>query len=159
LPVGVPAQAGAVPPPPPGALYYTTVDKDASDLKTLSIFWYIVAGLQALGSCIFLLYILFGLFFMVVGGAAGASSNEPGTAVPAIGFGAFFMCMGLIPMALILTLAYLNYTVAKSLPARKNLTLCYVMAAIICMGVPVGTVLGIFTFIILNRPSVKATFT
>jgi hypothetical protein len=141
-----------------GALSYTLVDKDANDLRTLSICWYVLAGLQALASCLFLLYIAFGVFMMLIGGAAGAGTREPGAAVPFLGFGAFMLCVGLVPLAIVLTVAYLNYTVARSLPLRKNLTLCYIMSAIVCLGIPLGTILGIFTFVVLNRPSVKASF-
>jgi len=154
VPGGMPAGAA----PPPGALYYTTVDKDASDLRTLSIFWYIVAGLQALATCLILLYFVVVLGFTLIGGAAGASSNEPGAAVPIVGVGAMFLCFLMIPLATVATFAYLNYTVAKSLVARKNLTLIYVMAGIMCLGLPLGTVLGVFTFITLSRPSIKASF-
>jgi hypothetical protein len=32
------------------------------------------------------------------------------------------------------------------------------MACIICLSIPFGTVLGVFTIIVLNRPTVKARF-
>lgn len=160
-PVGITTPASASYPPPPGqqGLYYNMVDKDVSDLKMLSIFWYVLAGLQALGACIFLLYIGFGLVMMVLGGAAGAGSGEAGAAVPFLGMGAFMLCLGIVPLAIIGTIAYLNYVVGKSLPQRRNLTLIYVMAGLACLGFPLGTVLGVFTFMVVSRPSIKATFT
>jgi hypothetical protein len=42
---------------------------------------------------------------------------------------------------------------------RRRLMLCYVTAALACLQMPFGTCLGIFTFIVLGRPSVKASFT
>jgi hypothetical protein len=35
---------------------------------------------------------------------------------------------------------------------------CLVMASITCMFMPFGTVLGVFTLIVLMRPSVKPLF-
>ena len=36
---------------------------------------------------------------------------------------------------------------------------CLVIAALLCMITPFGTVLGVFTIIVLVRPSVKLLFT
>jgi heme A synthase len=39
---------------------------------------------------------------------------------------------------------------------RRNLT--FVVACIICINVPFGTLLGVFTLIVLSRASVKALY-
>jgi hypothetical protein len=44
------------------------------------------------------------------------------------------------------------------LTSRKHYTFCLVIAAISCMLMPFGTVLGVFTIIVLMRPSVKEMF-
>jgi hypothetical protein len=44
------------------------------------------------------------------------------------------------------------------LSLRKYYTFCLVMAGIECLFMPVGTVLGVFTIIVLMRPTVKAMF-
>ena len=36
--------------------------------------------------------------------------------------------------------------------------ICIVMAALACLSMPFGTVLGVFTIIVLARPSVQALF-
>ena len=41
---------------------------------------------------------------------------------------------------------------------HTNYTYCLVVDAIACTFVPFGTVLGVFTIIVLVRPSVKALF-
>ena len=44
------------------------------------------------------------------------------------------------------------------LKARRSYTFCYVVAAIECVCIPFGTILGIFTMMILGRPAVKEAF-
>ena len=41
---------------------------------------------------------------------------------------------------------------------RKHYTFCFVMACVECLSVPFGTVLGVFTILVLNRASVKELF-
>ena len=145
--------------PPSGQVVnYTNQVQIDEQLKMLSIFWWVIAGLQALAGCLFLLYVGFGIVMMVLGGAAGAGSREPGAAVPFMGMGAFMVCFGIVLLAFIWGIAFLNYTVGKSLRERRRLTLCYVMAAIICLGFPLGTALGVFTFVTLSKPGVKESF-
>jgi hypothetical protein len=47
---------------------------------------------------------------------------------------------------------------ARSLTMRRNRTFCMVIAGINCLHFPLGTLLGVFTFIVLIRPSVVARF-
>jgi hypothetical protein len=131
-------------------------DPDQSNLETLSIFYFIIAGLQALFACFGLLYVLFGV---LIGFAGMAGANRPGDAgAAAVGAG-MFICFGVVFILLAGTIAFLNYKTGRSLRARRNLTLCYVMAIIHCLLFPLGTILGVFTLVVLNRPSVKASFT
>src|SRR5262245_37032199 len=46
----------------------------------------------------------------------------------------------------------------RNLQARRRYTLCMVVAAVACLFMPLGTILGVFTLIVLNRPSVKELF-
>jgi hypothetical protein len=46
----------------------------------------------------------------------------------------------------------------RSLAARKRYTFCIIVAAISCTFFPLGTALGVFTILVLSRPSVKALF-
>lgn len=47
---------------------------------------------------------------------------------------------------------------ATFLKRRKRWLLCMVVAAIECLSIPVGTVLGFFTIVVLLRDSVKKMF-
>jgi hypothetical protein len=46
----------------------------------------------------------------------------------------------------------------RSLQTRSRYTFCLVMAGVECIFMPVGTVLGVFTIIVLIRDSVKELF-
>ena len=56
------------------------------------------------------------------------------------------------------TIAVCIIIAGSNLAKRKHYTFCLVIAAISCMFMPLGTVLGIFTIIVLMRPSVKELF-
>ncbi|HVT81577.1 MAG TPA: hypothetical protein VHM90_13090 [Phycisphaerae bacterium] len=137
--------------------YYTpgTGDPDASSLNTLAIFYYIIGGLQALVSLIFVLYIVFGV---LIGVAGVAGARNPGDAGAGVGVGAFVACFGIALLLLVGTFAFLNFMAGNGLRQRRRLTLVYVMAAIACLNFHLGTILGIFTFITLGKPGVKESF-
>ena len=52
----------------------------------------------------------------------------------------------------------LSYLAAKWLGEGKNGTFCLVVGALHCVGFPLGTALGVFSILVLNRPGVKAWF-
>jgi hypothetical protein len=67
----------------------------------------------------------------------------------------------LIPMVVIVagwTMAVFLAWSGRCLSRRVNYTFCLVMAGIACMFMPFGTILGVFTILVLMRPSVKALF-
>jgi len=55
-------------------------------------------------------------------------------------------------------LSILIIIAGKRLKARKNYNYCIVVAFIECLFVPLGTVLGVFTIINLNKESVRSLF-
>jgi hypothetical protein len=46
----------------------------------------------------------------------------------------------------------------RFLQQRKNRIYCLVVAALACMFQPFGTILGVFTIVILLRPDIEALF-
>ena len=124
--------------------------QDVEHLKLLSIFHYVAAGMAALFACIPFLH-----FFMGLALATGALGDaDPETRPIGLGLMAF---AGLFILAG-WTLAALIAFAGRSLQTRKRYTFCLVMAGIECIFMPVGTVLGVFTIIVLMRDSVKAFF-
>jgi hypothetical protein len=57
------------------------------------------------------------------------------------------------------TLAVCMIIAGRFLAKRTHYMYCLVVAAISCIFFPFGTVLGVFTIIVLLRSSVKALFT
>jgi hypothetical protein len=72
--------------------------------------------------------------------------------------GGFILAIGLFGLAFGMGLAVSLFLVGRWLSARKRLTFCFVVACIQCVNMPLGTLLGVFTIIVLNRPSVRALF-
>ena len=56
------------------------------------------------------------------------------------------------------TLAIAIFLAGRFLTRRAHYMYCFVVAAIECLLMPFGTILGVFTIIVLVRPSVKALF-
>jgi hypothetical protein len=129
---------------------------DAEHLKLLSIFYMVSAGLSAFYSLIGLIYAAIGvLVFEMVSKmpASGANDGPPpaliGWIFGGIGF-AFFLAFA--------TIAALKLRAAFCIKGRKSRWLCLVTAVISCLEIPYGTLLGVFTFIVLDRASVRNEF-
>jgi hypothetical protein len=138
--------------PDPAALHWHR-QTDLQHLKLLSIFYYVFAGLQALGVC-------GGAFYVLIGGAMTAApvhSNDPNAPPPGLIGGMMMGMGGCIALFCIIWAAVTAYA-GMCLGKQQRRTYCLVAAALTCISVPLGTVLGIFTFIVLARPSVMAIF-
>ena len=126
---------------------------DEEYLRLLAIFHYVVAGMAALFSLFPVFHLLFGLF-MILG-----QSRFPSNGGPPIAFmGLFFVVFALTFIALGLTFAAFVFVTGRFLAHRKHYTFCLVMAAVECIFMPFGTVLGVFTIITLVRDTVKRLF-
>ncbi|MEK7953915.1 hypothetical protein [Luteolibacter soli] len=146
------------PPPHPQAIL------DAEHLKLLSIFHYVLAGVAALFGSIPIFHVLFGVMIVnskfpvpVPPPSAGAPATPPMTGFPEA-FGWMFIVMGSAFILLSWTYAGLLFYSGRCLSARRKWTFSFVMACISCIHVPFGTALGVFTILVLQRPSVKALF-
>ncbi|MBI3160467.1 MAG: hypothetical protein HYZ26_12790 [Chloroflexi bacterium] len=134
------------------------MNQDFEHLKILAIFHYVVAGLSALFGSFPILHLMAGITFLTSGVfSAAASSGE----MPYGFFTLFGLMFTLIPAVIILSgwaLAVGLAIAGWSLGKRQHYTFCLVMAGIVCVFMPFGTVLGAFTIIVLVRPSVRALF-
>ena len=123
--------------------------QDLEHLKLLAIFHYVVAGMAALFACIPFIH-----FFMGLALATGALDADPEAQPIGIGlmiFAGLFILAGW-------TLAALIAFAGRSLQTHKRYTYCLVMGGVECMFMPFGTVLGVFTIIVLMRDTVKEVF-
>jgi hypothetical protein len=127
---------------------------DEEHLKLLRIGYFISAGINAMFSLVGLLYATIGLGFVFAPRAA--TPPTPNDTPPA--FGWLFVVIGLCMLGLMLGLAALKCRAARCLAERRGRAFCMVLAAACCIGVPYGTLLSVFTFLVLGRPSVAALF-
>lgn len=129
-----------------------TPNKDGAHLRILAICHYVYAGLL-----LFSLIFVFGHYFLmttVMEMEAQQGNDEMPEEVMGY-FRAFYVLAGV----LLIALAVANFFVARFLKQRKNRIFTFVMAALNCLNMPLGTTLGVFTIIVLMRPSVMETYT
>lgn len=127
--------------------------QDDEQLELLAIFHYVAAGITALLSLLPLVQLAFGLTFL-----ARVPRAPRGEEIFAAMFGWFFVLVAAVAVACGLALAACLAVAGRSLAARQRHTFCVAVAAVACVMVPFGTLLGIFSLLVLTRPSVRARF-
>jgi hypothetical protein len=130
----------------------SSMDQDREHLRLLAIFYYIWAGFQALGGLVGLAFIGMGIF--ITASPQIAHTNNP----PPPWFGAIFAGLGALVMVTFEAVAALSYLTGRFLSRRQHHTFCVVISALNCMYMPLGTALGVFTILVLQRPSVRTLF-
>jgi len=129
---------------------------DTEHLKLLSIFHTVMAIALALFGLFPIIHLLVGLGFLFGVEGLAPSGGEP---FPEVLFGVMFT---VIPLVIILVMEGLAVAVAVAgarLRARRSWMLCVVVAGLSVMLMPpIGTVLGVFSLIVLNRPAVRQAF-
>ena len=129
------------------------VDRDQEHLRLLKIGYYVLAGIGAFTSLFSFMFIGMGLLF-----ASGAVPAQPGSAGDPRLAGHIFLAIGVVFLLVCLAGTWLVYYTGRSLAEHRRWTFCMVVAALCCLQVPWGTVIGVGTIIVLNRPEVKALF-
>jgi hypothetical protein len=133
-------------PPPQGY-----VSQDESHLNLLAILHYVYAGLLIFSGFAGAIYIVIGV------GVAESMPHTRGGPPPEL-FATIFTVVGVLIAVICWTKSAFLFWAARSMQKRQRHTLCFVMACIECIAVPMGTILGVFTIMTLNKPSVKALF-
>jgi len=131
------------------------MSQDKEQLQLLAIFHYVVAGLAALFSFFPLLYTTVGAIFIF---AARHGTAKPGEDLPPEFLGRLFTVLGSVLFLTGIAMAICILIAGRSLALRKRYTFLLVMACIECLFIPFGTILGVFTIIVLSRESVKGLF-
>ena len=129
-----------------------TPDLDTEHLRLLTLFHYIQGGIWALTSCIFIVYIFMGLA-LTFGSFATHGHNGPPAAI-----GLIFTVIGTVAVVLGWSWSALTIYAGRCLAQRKHHLFCLVIGGISCIFLPYGTILGIFTIMVLQRPAVQAMF-
>ncbi|HIE1101191.1 MULTISPECIES: hypothetical protein [Stenotrophomonas] len=145
------------PVPPPLAPVPAFSAQDADHLRMLSIAHYVVGGLIALFSLIFIIHIVLGISALT-GHLPMNSGGQPSSPAEQRLFGWMFTIIGCLIVFGGVTLGAFVAYAGRCLARRRRYLLCLIVAGLACLFAPVGTVLGVFTLIILLRPQVKAAF-
>jgi membrane-anchored protein YejM (alkaline phosphatase superfamily) len=126
--------------------------KDEENLRILSIFHYVVAGLTGLFSLFPVFYIVMGI--LMLSGRMGDPNEQPVDRT----FGALFVAMGVVFLVLGIVFSVCIALAGRYLSQRRRYIFCLVMAALTCAFFPFGTVLGVFTIVVLQKDSVRHMF-
>jgi len=130
------------------------VDKDQEHLRLLAIFHYVVAGMTALFSLFPIIHVIVGVALILGAGQTETHGGEP----PPEFIGWIFAIVGGSIVAIGWSLAGCILAAGRMLAKRRRYLFCLVVAGIECLLMPFGTVLGVFTIIVLMRDTVKTTF-
>jgi hypothetical protein len=128
---------------------------DIDHLNLLSIFHFVGAGFAVLGM-LFLIAHYEMMHFMFTNPAFwdnGKSSPPP----PEVFLAMMKWMYGVAALWFIASLV-LNLLSGIFLRTRENRTFSFVVAAINCLHMPLGTILGVFTIIVLSRQSVRELY-
>lgn len=128
------------------------MDQDREQLRLLSLFHYVVGGLLGVFSLFPGIYVGLGLAMVFNPGSFDKGNPPP----PFVGW--LFVVIGAVGILVGLTLTVLTLVAGRRLAKYRSHTYCLVVAALLCLFMPLGTVLGVFTLIVLMRPSVKQLF-
>jgi hypothetical protein len=131
---------------------------DEEQLRLLSLGYMISGGFAACLSLFGLMYVLMGVIMGAAFSHLPETPSRVGQQPPAF-IGWIFACIGLVMFVGLIAMAAAKFRVAWCIRHRKSRTFCMVIAAIGCLEIPYGTLLGVFSFLVLGRDSVARLFT
>ncbi len=144
------------------------------NLRTLSILYYVLAGIMALFSLFPLIHVAIGI--MALTGKMTPELVEPpkfegidaeawnedfrtrSEPFPEKVFGGIFLAAGSAAIIIGESLAFICFLTGRKISKFRSYTFCMVGASISCLFMPLGTVLGVFTIINLNKPEARQLF-
>jgi hypothetical protein len=128
-------------------------NQDELHLKLLSIFHYVLGAFTALIACFPLLHFVVGVGLIIA-----SLTDKSVEAFPGLLFGLFFAGIAGSFIVFGWMLAICMVLAGRYISRREKYIFCLIMAGVGCTLAPFGTVLGVFTILVLVRPSVKELF-
>lgn len=132
-------------------------ERDVDHLRVLSICHYVAGGVTMLLSSCGLFYVFMGLAFMKNPNGFGVAATQPAAQPPAE-LGYIFMGMGSAVVAVGWLIGGLTIYSGRCIATRRARLFSLILAGVNCLSVPIGTLLGVFTFIVLLRDSVARAY-
>lgn len=129
-------------------------EQDAEHLGLLVLFHYLIGGIGLLFSLLPLAFVVVGTLALT-GRTRFAGAN--GTPAPPAEIW-LVMLMATVWIVVGLTLSTCILRAARFIRRCERYRFCLAVATAACVLVPAGTVLGVLTLLVLQRPTVKATF-
>ncbi len=126
------------------------MNETEKQLDLLGLFHFILGGLTALFACLPLIHV-------GVGAALLLGAFDSGPAAPRF-IGWLFVLMGGLFVLGGWALAAAMITAGRKPRRRKSRTACQVIAALECLLMPLGTLLGVFTLIALSQDRAQELF-
>lgn len=121
---------------------------DEEHLRILSICYYVSGGLSAFTGFFFLLYVLVGTVFLALPSDADGGGGL-------LAMGGFMTAFGVMLFVLTEAIAVVKILDGYWLSKRRNRLASLIVAGFTCIGIPWGTLLGVLTFVVLMRDSVR----
>jgi hypothetical protein len=129
------------------------LNKDLEHLKLLTIFHYIVGGLACFCGLLWVIYIVSGVILLIASGSM-TGDDRMGAAIG----GVLATIVGFVLFVLFEAYGILCVIAGRKYAKPEGYRFCFVLAVFTCLNFPLGTALGVFAIVVLNRPSVKARF-
>lgn len=127
--------------------------QDEHYLDIAGLFFYVVAGIMSFIALFPAIHIVIGILALT----GVMDDTQTGEKLPVF-FGVIFVAMGATVMLVGQTMALCVAIAGRRIRQRRSHTFCLVIAGIVCMCIPVGTILGVLTIMLLVRPPVKELF-
>ncbi|HEY4156705.1 MAG TPA: hypothetical protein VGM29_01365 [Polyangiaceae bacterium] len=141
--------------PPPIAYGYeqaqaAALAKDDQDLKVLSILHFVYAGIIAFTGILLVAYLVIAAALV----ASTSSAAKPSAGEAAVVGTVFIVIFGSLILLLWVKAALLVYS-GLSLRKLERKLLSQIVAVLACINLPFGTALGVYTLVVLSRPSIS----
>mgnify|MGYP001155949549 CR=1 FL=1 len=127
-------------------------DDDRNQLRLLSIFHFILGGIGCLFSFFPVIHLVVGIAMIFAPGEFEANEEFP------MAIGWFFVGIASLFILVGLAGSICVILAGRYLMQHRHHTFCLVIAAIQCLFMPLGTILGVFTIVVLMKQSVKNSF-
>jgi len=127
-------------------------NRDAENLKLLSAFYYVLAGLLAALACWQIIHVSIGIGILAELGPFGDGEAHVDL------IGSMLVILGLFCIIFDSALVALLVTAGNCLRNCTRRVFCLVVACLSCAMIPLGTILGVLSIVLLCKPSVKALF-
>lgn len=119
-------------------------------LRIISVCYYVLGALTMLLSLLPLFHVFLGIMIL--------SGEMNGKQPPPAFIGVLFVLIGALVICIIAAFGGCLLYTGKCFRERRHYIFCMVMSGLSCSSFPLGTVLGVFSIILLSKPEVRAEF-